>query len=88
MAEVERVCTVQGLGFKPLNLGLKNPEPQSPGAPAQTKAEVERAFGRALGEVFASFDPRPLASGSIAQVRGAPVWGCRVEGLEGWRVSG
>jgi hypothetical protein len=36
---------------------------------AQTKAEVERAFGRPLADMFVSFDPRPLASGSIAQAR-------------------
>ena len=34
-----------------------------------TRLEVLRAFGRPIEELFESFDPRPLASGSIAQVR-------------------
>ncbi|CAD5369130.1 2-octaprenylphenol hydroxylase [Rubrivivax sp. A210] len=35
---------------------------------AASRALVERAFGRRLDEVFASFEPEPVASASIAQV--------------------
>jgi len=35
---------------------------------AQAAALVERAFGRKLEELFASFEPEPVASASIAQV--------------------
>ncbi len=35
---------------------------------AQAAALVERAFGRPVAELFASFDPEPVASASIAQV--------------------
>lgn len=31
-------------------------------------AEIERAFGRPLGEVYESFDAQPIASASVAQV--------------------
>jgi ubiquinone biosynthesis protein len=31
-------------------------------------AEIEKAYGRPAGEVFAAFDPTPIASASIAQV--------------------
>src|SRR3981189_1400334 len=31
-------------------------------------ASIERAFGRVLTDVFGSFEPRPLAAASIAQV--------------------
>ncbi len=35
---------------------------------AQSRVIVERAFGRTIDEVFASFDAEPVASASIAQV--------------------
>jgi ubiquinone biosynthesis protein len=35
---------------------------------ARARALVERAFGRSIDELFASFDPEPVASASIAQV--------------------
>ena len=35
---------------------------------AQSKAMVEKAFGRSIDAVFASFDAEPVASASIAQV--------------------
>lgn len=35
---------------------------------AQAIAEVEKAYGKPLSEVFAEFDPVPVASASIAQV--------------------
>jgi ubiquinone biosynthesis protein len=35
---------------------------------AQARALVERAFGRPVDEVFAGFDPEPVASASVAQV--------------------
>jgi ubiquinone biosynthesis protein len=31
-------------------------------------ASIEKAFGRPLGEIFGSFEPKPLAAASIAQV--------------------
>jgi ubiquinone biosynthesis protein len=46
------------------------------------RAVVERDFGRPLGDLFASFDPEPLGSASVAQVHRAvlakearPTWG-------------
>lgn len=36
-----------------------------------TRRAVEAAFGKPLRELFESFDPKPLASGSIAQVHRA-----------------
>lgn len=35
-----------------------------------TRKEVEKALGKRLDEAFDSFDPEPIASGSIAQVGG------------------
>ena len=37
----------------------------------EAEAEVERALGRPVGELFARFDPRPVGSASIAQVHSA-----------------
>jgi aarF domain-containing kinase len=34
----------------------------------QTRREVEAAYGVPLESMFTNFDPKPLASGSIAQV--------------------
>src|SRR5512140_2721299 len=45
---------------------LQDNVPPFPGA--QSVALVERAFGRPLADVFASFDTEPVASASIAQV--------------------
>ena len=40
---------------------------QVPPFPAELAvAEIERAFHRPLGEVYASFDPQPVASASVA----------------------
>ena len=44
---------------------------------AQSRALVERAFGRPLQEVFARFDAEPVASASIAQVHFAELHGGR-----------
>jgi ubiquinone biosynthesis protein len=38
---------------------------------AESRAIVERALGMPLAEAFASFEPEPLASASVAQVHGA-----------------
>ncbi|CAL9014753.1 unnamed protein product, partial [Prunus brigantina] len=38
---------------------------------AYTKKTIERAFGRKLPKSFDDFEEKPVASGSIAQVRGA-----------------
>ncbi|KMT04463.1 hypothetical protein BVRB_8g181340 [Beta vulgaris subsp. vulgaris] len=38
---------------------------------AYTKKTVEQAFGRKISEIFESFDEKPVASGSIAQVHRA-----------------
>jgi ubiquinone biosynthesis protein len=45
---------------------LQDRVPPFPGA--RSIAIVERAFGRPVGELFASFDAEPVASASIAQV--------------------
>jgi ubiquinone biosynthesis protein len=45
---------------------LQDRVPPFPGV--RSVAIVERAFGRPLSEVFADFDPEPVASASIAQV--------------------
>jgi len=38
---------------------------------AEIAAQVEREFGRPLSEVFASFEPEPIASASLGQVHSA-----------------
>lgn len=43
---------------------------------AHTRRAVESAFGLRLDQLFITFDPRPLASGSVAQVCGCA--GCWV----------
>lgn len=45
---------------------LQDRVPPFPGE--QSRALVEKAFGRPLTEIFDSFDPEPVASASIAQV--------------------
>lgn len=37
----------------------------------QSVALIERALGKPVGELFASFEPRPMASASVAQVHSA-----------------
>jgi ubiquinone biosynthesis protein len=38
---------------------------------ARITDEIERALGRSVAEAYASFEPRPLATASLAQVHGA-----------------
>jgi ubiquinone biosynthesis protein len=45
-------------------------------------AEIERAFGRPLAEVFASFEAQPIASASVAQVHFATLPGGARAGTE------
>ena len=42
-----------------------------PFADAQSRAIIEKAYGKSVGELFAEFEPTPFASASIAQVHGA-----------------
>ncbi len=44
-----------------------------PDDPERIKAEVEREFHGPLDQIFLSFDPTPLAAGSIAQVHRATI---------------
>ena len=55
---------------------LQDRVPPFPGADARDV--VERSLGRPIGQVFESFDERPLASASIAQVHAA-----RLKGADG-----
>ena len=45
-----------------------------------SKAEIEKAFGQPVEELFDSIDHKALASGSIAQV-----WPCADSGLDAVR---
>lgn len=42
-----------------------------PFADAQSRAIIEKAYGKTVAELFAAFEPTPFASASIAQVHGA-----------------
>ena len=61
---------------------LQDQVPPFPGELA--KAEIERALGRPVGQLFANFDTTPLASASIAQVHAATLRGATAgeKGLE------
>jgi len=59
---------------------LQDQVPPFPGEAA--KAEVERALGRRTEDLFASFDPVPLASASVAQVHAATLKAPDGKGLE------
>ena len=55
----------------PLDIALELAELQDnvpPFPAAQSRAMVEKAFGRSVEDLFASFDAEPIASASIAQV--------------------
>ena len=56
--------------------GLQDRVPPFPGA--QARHIIERALGRSVDELFASFDEEPIASASIAQVHSA----CLLDGRE------
>ena len=45
-----------------------------PFAAAEARAIVERALGRPVGQLFASFEAAPLASASVAQVHAATLF--------------
>jgi ubiquinone biosynthesis protein len=62
---------------------LQDQVPPFPGEDAQ--AEIERALGQPVAQLFESFDVRPLASASVAQVHAArlkPVPGSAPAGVE------
>ncbi|CAA6806040.1 MAG: Ubiquinone biosynthesis monooxygenase UbiB [uncultured Thiotrichaceae bacterium] len=58
-----------------INDELKKLQDNVPPFPAeQSQKIIEDAFGKAVTEVFQSFDTQPLASASIAQVHTAKMW--------------